>query len=70
MSATATPDASITSPFALMFPAVAEVIVARAAALSLPTRRCSPLSTFRPVSKSAKFVSLDDDDDDELIDDA
>ena len=35
------------SPFALMHPDAARQIVARAAALDLPSRRCSPLSNPR-----------------------
>jgi len=35
------------SPFALMHPDAARKIVARAAALVLPSRRCSPLSNPR-----------------------
>ena len=35
------------SPFALMHPDAARRIVARAAALELPSRRCSPLSNPR-----------------------
>jgi hypothetical protein len=35
------------SPFALMHPDAARRIVARAAALQLPSRRCSPLSNPR-----------------------
>jgi hypothetical protein len=42
-------DESVTvhSPFALMHPESARKIVARAAALDLPSRRCSPLSNPR-----------------------
>ncbi len=40
-------DASIGSPFALMNPDAARRIVERAAALDLPSRRCSPLSNPR-----------------------
>ena len=45
----ATEDEAVTmhSPFALMHPEAARKIVARAAALELPSRRCSPLSNPR-----------------------
>lgn len=39
--------APLTSPFALMHPDTARSILARAAALQLPSRRCSPLSNPR-----------------------
>jgi hypothetical protein len=39
--------AALRSPFALMNPEVARTIAARAAALDLPCRRCSPLSNPR-----------------------
>ncbi|HTT09516.1 MAG TPA: hypothetical protein VMG60_01390 [Burkholderiaceae bacterium] len=39
--------AAMHSPFALMHPDAARQIVARAAALDLPSRRCSPLSNPR-----------------------
>lgn len=42
-----TDDSAICSPFALMNPDAAKQIVARAAALDLPSRRCSPLSNPR-----------------------
>jgi len=38
---------SMHSPFALMHPDAARQIVKRAAALELPSRRCSPLSNPR-----------------------
>lgn len=42
-----TDEASLGSPFALMHPDAARRIVERAAALDLPSRRCSPLSNPR-----------------------
>jgi hypothetical protein len=42
-----TDEAAICSPFALMHPDAAKRIVERAAALDLPSRRCSPLSNPR-----------------------
>lgn len=48
------------SPFALMNPDTARTIVARAAALELPSRRCSPLSNPRLGG-----APLEADDDDE-----
>ncbi|MCS6945091.1 MAG: hypothetical protein RMK97_06725 [Sutterellaceae bacterium] len=44
---TTTETTPMTSPFALMQPEMVRVILARAAALELPTRRCSPLSNPR-----------------------
>lgn len=38
---------TVHSPFALMHPEAARQIVQRAAALDLPSRRCSPLSNPR-----------------------
>lgn len=38
---------TLRSPFALMHPDVAREIAERAAALELPSRRCSPLSNPR-----------------------
>jgi hypothetical protein len=40
-------EATMNSPFALMHPDAARRIAARAAALDLPSRRCSPLSNPR-----------------------
>jgi len=40
-------EVTMRSPFALMHPDSARQIVARAAALDLPSRRCSPLSNPR-----------------------
>lgn len=40
-------ETSLGSPFALMNPDAARRIVERAAALDLPSRRCSPLSNPR-----------------------
>jgi hypothetical protein len=40
-------EATMHSPFALMHPDSARRIVAKAAALDLPSRRCSPLSNPR-----------------------
>lgn len=42
-----TDESAICSPFALMHPDAAKRIVERAAALDLPSRRCSPLSNPR-----------------------
>jgi len=48
VAAEATEEAmTMHSPFALMHPDAARKIVARAAALELPSRRCSPLSNPR-----------------------
>ena len=49
VEATEATEESVTmhSPFALMHPDAARKIVARAAALVLPSRRCSPLSNPR-----------------------
>lgn len=47
MSPEAQDEATMHSPFALMHPDAARQIVARAAALDLPSRRCSPLSNPR-----------------------
>ena len=44
---TAEEEVTMQSPFALMHPDSARQIVARAAALELPSRRCSPLSNPR-----------------------
>jgi hypothetical protein len=40
-------EVAVHSPFALMHPDAARRIVERAAALDLPSRRCSPLSNPR-----------------------
>jgi hypothetical protein len=45
--AATTEDEAMSSPFALMNPDAARRIVERAAALDLPSRRCSPLSNPR-----------------------
>ena len=47
MSAETQDAAAMRSPFALMHPEAARKIVERAAALELPSRRCSPLSNPR-----------------------
>jgi hypothetical protein len=48
-AAVETADEAVTmhSPFALMHPDAARKIVARASALDLPSRKCSPLSNPR-----------------------
>lgn len=48
----------LASPFALMSSETAKAIIQRAAALDLPSRRCSPLSVQRTPG------GLADDDDD------
>ncbi len=47
MSELAQEQLALASPFALMLPETARLILARAAALKLPSRRCSPLSNPR-----------------------
>jgi len=48
------------SPFALMHPEAARKIVARAAALELPSRRCSPLSNPRMGGSSLEEEASSD----------